>query len=107
MLYIRSRTGRRLALERPVIFRFENFVLDTVRRELRDGVRLRHVEPQVFDLIECLVRNRDRVVSAGELFEAIWHGRIVSDSALSTRINAARSAIDDSGSEQRLIRTLR
>jgi TolB-like protein len=90
-----------------MIFRFESFVLDSDRRELHDGARLRRVEPQVFDLIEYLIRNRDRVVSTAELFGAIWHGRIVSDSALSTRINAARAALKDSGAEQRLIRTLR
>ena len=64
------------------------------------------VEPQVFDLLAHLVRNRDRVVSKDELVAAIWHGRIVSESALFNRINAARSAIGDTGGKQRLIKTL-
>jgi adenylate cyclase len=76
------------------------------RRELRRGASLIAVEPQVFDLLEYLIRNRERVVSRDALIASIWGGRIVSESALSTRINAARSAIGDSGAEQRLIKTL-
>ncbi len=85
---------------------FEDCVLDTDRRELRRGAALVAVEPQVFDLLAHLVRNRERVVSKDELVAAIWHGRIVSESALFNRINAARSAIGDTGGKQRLIKTL-
>jgi DNA-binding winged helix-turn-helix (wHTH) protein len=87
-------------------FLFENYVLDTDRRELRRAGALVSVEPQVFDLLEYLIRNRERVVSKDDLLAVVWRGRIVSESALSTRINAARSAIGDNGDEQRLIRTL-
>ena len=85
---------------------FADCALDTARRELRRGADLIAVEPQVFDLLEYLIRNRERVVSKDDLVSAIWHGRIVSESALATRINAARSAIGDSGDQQRLIKTL-
>jgi TolB-like protein len=85
---------------------FEEFVLDADRRELRRGPTLVAVEPQVFDLLVHLVRHRDRVVSKDELLASIWHGRIVSESALFNRINAARTAIGDTGEEQRLIKTL-
>ncbi|HEV2546036.1 MAG TPA: winged helix-turn-helix domain-containing protein [Stellaceae bacterium] len=64
------------------------------------------VEPKVFDLIAVLIENRDRVVSRDELIETVWQGRIVSESALASCINAARSAVGDSGDEQRLIKTL-
>ena len=85
---------------------FENFVLDTDRRELRRGTAAVSVTPQVFDLLEFLIRNRGRVVSRDDLIAAIWNGRIVSDSALTTRLNVARHAVGDSGEIQRVIRTL-
>src|SRR5262245_28253455 len=53
-----------------------------------------------------MIRNREHVVSKGDLISTVWQGRIVSDAALTTRLNAARSAIGDSGEEQRLIKTL-
>ena len=88
-----------------MLYFFENSSLDTDRRELRRGRRLIQVEPQVFDLLEYVIRNRQRVVSKDDLIKAIWAGRTISDSALSTGINAARSAINDSGEEQRLLKT--
>ena len=61
--------------------------------------------PQVFDLLEYLILNRERVVSKDDLIDAIWKGRIVSDAVVTTRLNAARTAIGDKGEEQRLIKT--
>jgi DNA-binding winged helix-turn-helix (wHTH) protein len=89
-----------------VVFRFGDHVLDIERRELRRGAEPIALEPQVFDLLVYLVRNRGRVVSKDDLIEGVWGGRIVSDSALTTRLNAARKAVDDSGSAQRVIRTV-
>src|SRR5581483_1660257 len=84
---------------------FESFLLDADRRELRrDGVPV-PVEPKVFDLLTYLIGTRDRVVSRDDLINAVWDGRIVSESALATCINAARAALGDNGEEQRLIRT--
>lgn len=85
---------------------FEDYALDTDRCELRRGSNVVPTAPQVFDLLDYLIRNRGRVVSKDDLVSAIWNGRIVSDVALTTRLNAARSAIGDSGEEQRLIKTL-
>jgi TolB-like protein len=87
-------------------FQFEDFVLDPDRRELRRAGMLVALEPQVFDLIDYLVRNRQRVVSKNDLLDAVWNGRVVSESTLATRINAARRALNDSGDQQRLIRTI-
>ena len=87
-------------------FLFEDYALDTDRRELQRGAAVVSVTPQVFDLLDYLIRNRERVVSKDDLIDAIWNGRSVSDSALTTRLNAARSAICDSGQEQRLVKTL-
>ena len=85
---------------------FEDYSLDTERRELRRGADLISVEPQVFDLLQFLIRNRTRVVSRDDLIAEVWNGRIVSESALYSRITAARQAIGDSGEAQRLIRTV-
>ena len=85
---------------------FENYVFDTDRRELHRGADIVAIAPQVFDLLDFLIRNRERVVSKDDLIEAVWSGRSVSDAALTTRLNAARSAVGDSGQEQRLIKTL-
>jgi DNA-binding winged helix-turn-helix (wHTH) protein len=89
-----------------LLYIFDKYVLDHDRRELRYGAALVAMEPQVFDLLVHLIRRREHVVSRDELIEQIWGGRIVSESALSTRITAVRSAIGDSGTEQRLIKTL-
>jgi len=88
-----------------LLYSFEDFALDTARRELRRSGTPISLQPQVFDLLEYLIRNRERVVSKDDLLAAVWDGRIVSESTLSTRINSARVAIGDSGEEQRLIRT--
>ena len=85
---------------------FEDYAFDTDRRELHRGTDLISIAPQVFDLLEYLIRNREHVVGKDDLISAIWNGRVVSDAALTTRLNAARGAIGDSGEEQRLIRTM-
>jgi TolB-like protein/Tfp pilus assembly protein PilF len=89
-----------------LIVHFGNCELDSDRRELHVGTETVHVEPQVFDLLRYLIANRDRVIGKDELIEAVWHGRIVSDITLNSRINAARRAIGDSGQAQAFIRTL-
>jgi len=88
------------------IYTFENYCLDPKRRELWRGPDRVSLEPQVFDLLHYLVRNRDHMVSKEDLIAGVWDGRIVSESTLSSRITAARQAIGDSGEEQRLIRTV-
>ena len=87
-------------------FHFADHVLDVARRELRRSGELIALEPQVFDLLVHLIRNRDRVVTKDDLLDSVWGGRIVSESTLTSRINAARKAVGDSGEAQRLIRTL-
>jgi len=91
---------------RDVLFSFADRTLDVERRELRHGSEPVAVEPQVFDLLIYLIQNRDRVVSKDDLIASVWGGRIVSESTLTSRINAARKAVGDSGDEQHLIRTV-
>jgi TolB-like protein len=88
-----------------LLYRFESYELDVAKRELRRGGHLVALAPQVFDLLLFFIENRERVVSKDDLIAGVWNGRIVSDSALTTRTNAVRSALEDSGSQQRLIRT--
>ena len=78
---------------------FANYVLDTNRRELRLGADPVAVAPQVFDVLLYLVQNRNRLVSKEDLIASVWGGRIVSDSNVTSRINAARRAIGDTGEE--------
>src|SRR4051794_5759381 len=89
-----------------VQFVFGDCVLDADRRELTRASEVVSVGPKVFDLLVHLVRNRERVVSKDDLLQAVWDGRIVSESTLTSHINAVRKAIGDNGEEQRLIRTL-
>ena len=89
-----------------MICRFGDFTFDSGRRELRRGNELVAIEPQVFDVLQFLIANRDRVVSNDDLIEAVWHGRIVSEATVSTRMNAVRRAVGDSGERQQFIRTI-
>jgi TolB-like protein len=89
-----------------VIYVFEDYSLDTDRRELRRGRQVIAAEPQIFDLLQYLISNRERVVSKDDLLAAVWDGRIVSESTLSSSLSAVRHAVCDSGEEQRLIKTV-
>jgi TolB-like protein/DNA-binding winged helix-turn-helix (wHTH) protein len=84
---------------------FGNYVLDGGRRELRRGSEQVALEPQVFDVLLYLALNRDRVVSKDDLIAAVWNGRVISESTLTSRIAAARRAVGDSGEQQAFIKT--
>jgi TolB-like protein len=89
-----------------MIYTFEDFSLDTDRQELFRGKDRVAIEPQVFDLLHYLVRNRDRVVSKDDMIAAVWKSRIISESTLTSRITAVRHAIADRAEDQRLLRTI-
>lgn len=87
-------------------YAFGPFELDTSTLELkRDGEPI-SIEPQVFELLSHLIENRDRVLSKDDLIESVWNGRIVSDSAISSRIKLVRRAVDDDGTKQAVIKTV-
>ena len=88
-------------------WRFDDFVLDTARYELRHDGSVVRVEPQVFDVMTHLISNNDRFVTKEELFDTVWGGRFVGEAALTSRIKAARRALGDDGESQRYIRTVR
>src|SRR6202012_3314182 len=89
-----------------MIYRFDDFELDTALIELRERGEAIAIEPQVFALLCFLIENRERVVTKEEIIQQIWSGRIVSDSALSSRIKSARRALCDDGNAQSVIRTV-
>jgi TolB-like protein len=89
-----------------VRFLFENYCLDADRRELTSGSELIAIGPKVFDLLLYLIENRNQVVTRDDVLQAVWKGRIVSESTLTSHVNAVRKAIGDTGKEQRLIRTV-
>jgi TolB-like protein/virulence-associated protein VagC len=89
-----------------MIYIFDNFELDAEKVELRkEGTRVA-LEPQVLSLLMLLLENRERMVSKDEIIETIWNGRIVSESAVTSRIKSARRALGDDGKSQRYIRTI-
>ncbi|HEX2633524.1 MAG TPA: winged helix-turn-helix domain-containing protein, partial [Bradyrhizobium sp.] len=104
---LREREKPDIGITKVVLkYQFSEFEIDLNQQELRRLGEAVHIEPQVFDLIVHLVRNHERIVSKDELIETIWNGRIISEAALSSRINGARRALGDNGNDQALIRTL-
>ncbi len=89
-----------------MIYAFGSMELDLAKVELRDNGEPCSIEPQVFALIAYLAEHRDRMVSRNELFEKLWEGRVVSDSALASRIKSARRALGDDGRTQAIIKTV-
>ena len=90
-----------------MIYKFDQFEIDTGKYELRSEGDVQHIEPLVFDLLLYLAKNPSRIITRDELIDEIWQGRIVSDATISTSIKSARRAIKDSGEEQKYIKTIR
>lgn len=89
-----------------MIYRFSQFSIDTEQYLLSLQDKPIALEPLVFDLLVYLIRHRDRVVSREELLDKLWKGKVVTDSALGTRLKDARKAVQDSGSQQLVIKTI-
>lgn len=87
-------------------YRFADCLLDTTQHSLHRAGAVVRVEPQVFDLLQLLVQNPDRLISRDEIIQTVWQGRIVSDATISARIAAARKAVGDDGKTQAVIRTV-
>ncbi|HET6951763.1 MAG TPA: alpha/beta fold hydrolase [Acidimicrobiales bacterium] len=88
-----------------MIWRFGDHEVDTGAYELRRAGVAVPLEPQVFGVLAHLIAHRDRVVAKEELLDAVWGDRFVSESALTSRIKAARRAVGDDGRRQAVIRT--
>ncbi|UXA16131.1 alpha/beta fold hydrolase [Mycobacterium sp. SMC-4] len=99
--------GRAVAEPPGGLWRWDDFVLDAARYELRRADTVIKVEPQVFDVLMQLVTHHDRVLTKEELLDSVWGSRFVGEAALTSRIKAARRALGDDGASQRYIRTVR
>jgi len=89
-----------------MIFIFEDYILDSDKHVLLKSNIEQEIEPRVFELIYHLIKHRDRLVSKDEIYEVIWENRFISESSISTSINLARSALGDTGRQQRVIKTV-
>jgi TolB-like protein/Tfp pilus assembly protein PilF len=89
-----------------MIYKGDNFSLDTQAYVFERAGQNFPIEPQVFDLLVYLIENRERVVSRNELLDNLWRGRIVTDNALNSRLKIARRAVGDNGKQQKIIKTI-
>jgi adenylate cyclase len=89
-----------------LIYQFGQYALDTESFEFTSSGDVVAVEPQVFNVLEYLIANRDRIVSKDELIDAVWDGRAISDGALNSRMNSVRRAVGDDGKTQAVIKTI-
>ncbi len=80
--------------------------LDETVFELRRDGHAVPLEPQAFDVLVHLVHHRERVVAKEELMDAVWGGRFISETAVTSRIKQVRRALGDDGRTQSLVRTV-
>jgi TolB-like protein/DNA-binding winged helix-turn-helix (wHTH) protein len=93
--------------DEPTVFAFGEFEADEALRELRRAGRPVELQATPLRLLLYLLRNRDRVISKDELLDRVWSETAVSEGALTTALKEIRSALGDTGSQQRVIQTLR
>src|SRR5688572_23702223 len=77
--------------------RFAGIDLDAARREIWRGDERLAVEPRVFDLLEYLIRHRERMVPKEELLDQLWPEQDVQEGALSVCLHRARKLVEEGG----------
>jgi TolB-like protein/DNA-binding winged helix-turn-helix (wHTH) protein len=88
-----------------MIYRFADCELDEHLYQLRRNGTPVALEPKVFDVLAYLLQHHDRVVSKDELLDQLWPGQVVSETALTQCVMAARKAVGDDGNRQHTIKT--
>src|SRR3954464_11827555 len=88
-----------------VIYRFEEFELDPVRRLLSKQGQAIPLTPKVFDTLLALVRQRGRVLSKDELMQAVWPDTIVEETNLAHNISTLRKLLGQKAGDNRFIVT--
>jgi DNA-binding winged helix-turn-helix (wHTH) protein len=102
---VRSRLPDAGATHEPSRLCFGACEIDAATRCLERNGEPVKVEPRVFDVLIFLIERRERVVSSGELLDALWRGVSVTSSSLSRAVCKARVAVGDDGEKQRIIAT--
>jgi DNA-binding winged helix-turn-helix (wHTH) protein/tetratricopeptide (TPR) repeat protein len=86
-------------------YQFEPFTLDVERRRLEREGREIALQPKVFETLVYLVKHAPRVISKGELLDALWPRQIVTEGVLTRCIKELRAALDDDVRAPRYIRS--
>lgn len=88
-------------------YRFAEFTLDLARRRLigRDAQSLR-LSGRAFEVLEQLIKHRDRVVTKHELLDAVWPNADVDENNLTQAVSTLRRALGDSRGSPRFIVTV-
>src|ERR1700694_3507067 len=75
--------------------RFNDFILDSDRRELRRGNELVHLQPKALQLLEILIERHPKAVSQKELYDLLWPDTFVEKSNVHNLVYQLREALDD------------
>jgi TolB-like protein/Flp pilus assembly protein TadD len=87
-----------------MIYRFDEFAVDTLRAEVRLAGKTVPLRRQSFDVLVHLLQRPNRVVSKDELLDAVWGNAVVTDGSLKHCLVDIRSAIGDR--EHKIVRTV-
>lgn len=89
-----------------VIFEFNGFRADPLKRRLYSGRDQLAVTPKAFDTLLVLIANRGNVVSKNDLIDAVWAETAVEENNLTQQIAALRRALGERAGDHRFIVTL-
>src|SRR5690606_8593737 len=86
---------------RPRAYAFGPFVVDRVKRVLRQGTDVVPLTSKAFDVLLFLIDHRDRAVAKDEILNAVWGDRIVEENNLFRQISRIRKALNERPGEHR------
>ncbi len=83
-------------------WRFGAFELDEARRELSRQGELVEIEPKPLNMLMLMLRHPGELITKNDLMEALWTGRIVTESVLSNCVTKLRSVLGDEAGAPRI-----
>ncbi len=90
-----------------IAYRFDDYSFNLQTHELfYKNTPQKKLKPLIFKLLQFMLENPQRVLTREELIREVWDARSISDSALSAAMSATRTAIGDSGKQQKYIKTV-